>query len=784
MELTSVVQRAIYLASQGYYVFPCGRNKRPLTDHAHLDATRDVEQIATWWGEHPQAYIGVHTGRSNIVVLDIDVHDDKDGFAELELKMFDIPFTYAYETPSGGRHIWFAAPHAVSLPPAMNYRKLPGIDRKSGSSYVIHYPGDFGDIELAAAPQWLLDVKERRTTGDAFEGGVDDWLNSLTDGEPDNRVLNAIERIPDGDFSHPEMVTRQFEFIRLGTEGAIGVRHGLDILRSEWLRPPYDTEDHAYEFDAALETGIKRHGAELDRIRSLPTYLDCLDMIGSQATDMLLGEPKPKKHYFDTIKVLVAQPGLSDRHIVSMIWHAPTTRQHAREWGIDYLYLEVQKAQDRHEAPIENPALELDEDGNERLDLSLLSDAERKQIEAYPTFLDRYLDWASQKVNVLNRPYHIQNGLTILSLCFGGRIFVSLSARNMGVNLFQLGLGESSTGKSESISLRDQPLRLFFGADPEYNMGSNPSPEALHAALLQRDAKVSFFNTDEAAAPLTEFLEKSYAAGLTDRLTSYYEGYVPPMLRRNDSSTTKSAITSFNIGMFGTPDKVTNIITSDQFEAGFMARFLFEIGDPSVDDPNQFDETQSRERGRTETDPAAADIAAALAYTAGLFEDRTPVFATEAALARLKQNRKAMTEALQSDPNWKMLNPTVRRLGDSLRKIATLLAVEAGCEEVGVRHVLRAIALAERYLLNARTVASMVTSSMWAKECDLIENFVTAQGGSVSAARLFNRFRNTETRIITAQVDSLVMQGRLKRTEATKERGDWYSLNTGTAAAA
>lgn len=47
-------------ADAGVPVFPCvPGGKRPLTEHGFHDATTDLDQIAAWWRQHPEANIAV-----------------------------------------------------------------------------------------------------------------------------------------------------------------------------------------------------------------------------------------------------------------------------------------------------------------------------------------------------------------------------------------------------------------------------------------------------------------------------------------------------------------------------------------------------------------------------------------------------------------------------------------------------------------------------------------------------------------------------------------------------
>jgi hypothetical protein len=70
---SSLQRHAIAFAERGLAVFPCKRDKAPLTSHGFKDASTDTGRISDWWTKHPEANIGIATGPiSNIWVLDID----------------------------------------------------------------------------------------------------------------------------------------------------------------------------------------------------------------------------------------------------------------------------------------------------------------------------------------------------------------------------------------------------------------------------------------------------------------------------------------------------------------------------------------------------------------------------------------------------------------------------------------------------------------------------------------------------------------------------------------
>jgi len=89
-------EAALEYASLRVYVFPlhntdaagacsCGRTdchsagKHPRTEHGHLDATTDPAQIRRWWTAWPDANIGIATGPSGLIVIDVDDREGRHG---------------------------------------------------------------------------------------------------------------------------------------------------------------------------------------------------------------------------------------------------------------------------------------------------------------------------------------------------------------------------------------------------------------------------------------------------------------------------------------------------------------------------------------------------------------------------------------------------------------------------------------------------------------------------------------------------------------------------------
>ena len=141
--MTDLLKSALWYAKRGWFVLPLlpGR-KTPATEHGFKDASTDTEIIKAWWKRWPKANIGIATGRSDLVVIDIDVKQGRLGPEAwtdiLEATGKEIENTPTTATPSKGTHLYYKR---EGLNIGCSAGKLgPGLDVRGVGGYAIAPP--------------------------------------------------------------------------------------------------------------------------------------------------------------------------------------------------------------------------------------------------------------------------------------------------------------------------------------------------------------------------------------------------------------------------------------------------------------------------------------------------------------------------------------------------------------------------------------------------------------------------------------------------------------------
>ena len=175
-----LLRSALDLAARGWHVFPCAcGGKRPaLRGNWQALATTDPGRVFAWWAR--AAYnIGIACGPSALIVIDLDIPhgehpaeligatgaDVLAGLCEQHGQPYPAP-TYAVGTPSGGIHLYYAAPDGRVRNSAG--RLGPLIDVRADGGYAIGAGSRIGERAYTLRderapipmPPWIADLLE------------------------------------------------------------------------------------------------------------------------------------------------------------------------------------------------------------------------------------------------------------------------------------------------------------------------------------------------------------------------------------------------------------------------------------------------------------------------------------------------------------------------------------------------------------------------------------------------------------------------------------------------
>lgn len=790
----TTLELALNLAEKvGAWVFPVAHNeventKKPLTPNGHLDATQDPGVIEDWWKKWPNAKVGVFTGKSGLNICDVDTKNGKDGWEDLAERWYEIPETFSYDTGTGGTHLVYAAPEGLELFGNSEYRDMPGVDRRAGSSWAM-WVGECpeGRSVFKESPEWLNDEKPDRKQFN-FEGDLQEWYDSLVPGEPNAIVRHALGKV-NPDMSHSDMVAAQHHAIRLGAEGNTGVPELLDALAEAWQNRP--AENHTtpeseweFKFNEALESGLVKYGAAIDMLKNLPEY--SIGLVPEGIPDSLVLNDTGKPGYSKLLAALVNATDDNDK-IASILWNAPATKALARDWGLELTHRRIAEARVKPEPTRENPRLEEKREEVEKGDdgnLDLLTAEEKEYLSSRPSFVQHIQSMASD-LGYDQMGYFEAAAWNMASLAFGMKGFVPVSAtQRHGVNLWQIVPGGSGTGKSVVDGLQTDVLDyvMYSEAEVPYDLGADSSIQGLHMALLQRDGVPSLFAADEASGWFKRLKVNDWATGLEDTLADWYMGRVSGSNKISLKELRgKSARTSFNLFMFATPDRLMETLTRDQFMSGFLARVMWTFGNPRQDSDEMFDifKESSEEVEDASVAPSAIQgVSADLVTARSWFQEPVVLKPTTEAKKRMSDAYRKMYRTLQDKRNWDVIEPALTRHMESMLKAAGVCAMYRGDSKIDLDDALHAVRALEGWVKNLVQVADLVSAGDFQRRADELEAFLRQVGGTTSGAKIYHRFKNwivRDSKEIENVITYLVQSGIINKDDSNG--GIRYSLN-------
>lgn len=601
--------------------------------------------------------------------------------------------------------------------------------------------------------------------------------------DPSSWSANKVLRVPDSvNTTHgfPEHVEAHFTGAIYSDIDIAGAYDDIELDKRPIMRLPADV---SYDTDMDLPD----YATALDK---LPSTFD-LEILTKEHGE---GTDRSRMRYRMLCDLFRAE-GLSFEEVLSLAWHAPVSKKWKEDpRNLRGLIAEALKAQtevayetgEGAEAPDRSTTVQLKNENPKTGWPRLLTEAERTQIQGETTWLDRWDEWCRVKLGrAYNGPYVRMNGVTCLSAAFSSLGYIPRGNGAEGLNIYTMGIGDSGSGKSSALKLWDIMMNEIFDIDKGWDIGSNASPNALHEKLLERDEKVSVFNADEAHGWFKQVNTQQWADGVYEDLAKYFDGRVPPILRTgNREISGKTAKTHFIMHLMGTMKgelSITNVLTKSMFLSGFLARFVWYIGEPSVLTEDSMEEDQSNaEYVSMGFEPMARQWAAEFNNTKKQYKirhkkPRIAMLMDKDSLARMKAVKWQAIQMYKDHTQWDILEPALKRFGPNIRRLATLLALEEGSDIVTLKHTLLAIQHAEEWLGAMVTMAEKISDSEWARQCNDIEAFIMQKGSRVRYEVVMRKFNSRRSRDLLEQVSSLKDQGRI--IEKTTDGAKWLSIN-------
>ena len=202
---------------------------------------------------------------------------------------------------------------------------------------------------------------------------------------------------------------------------------------------------------------------------------------------------------------------------------------------------------------------------------TLLTEQERKHVNSLePTFVERYIDWASSLGDAAKQ-YHQAGAFVILSSILSGTVKLPTRYGTIIPNVWFMILGDTTlTRKTTSM---DIAMSLIENLDKDLIMATDGSVEGLFTNLSLRPGKPSIFLRDEFSGLISAMNRKDYMSDLPEMLTKLYDGKMQKRILRKEIIEISDPRLIIYAG--GIKNKILASLTSEHIGSGFIPRFIF-----------------------------------------------------------------------------------------------------------------------------------------------------------------------------------------------------------------
>lgn len=419
----------------------------------------------------------------------------------------------------------------------------------------------------------------------------------------------------------------------------------------------------------------------------------------------------------------------------------------------------------------------------------LLEPGERILVPS-DTLVDQYAEWAKTCTDAPG-VYHRSGALCLLTSVFGefGRCPLK---RDANLTLWFMILGPTTRArKTTAMNLWVDLLVDLQDSRYSYLRGSDFTSEALNVLLPKYDGRTSVFWRDEAHGMFAEQDRKNYMAGQRERMTDLYGGRVPIALRVStlpgpeDETPSIKVRTNFVLFLAGTMEQIAEVLTIKDYQSGHLARFILADAEP----PPMTEEgmyTEQYDGSDDQYDGLRHSLLNAFYAARDFWQEVTPPGSLKIipfendAWKRLQRAQWQLYSPTIGHEMQKVMEATAKRMGDSMMKVAVLLAMSDKCRKVSMKHVYKAMELAEEWYANSVGVAGRIMHSSWSAQQEEILAMIRSKGDGVTEQEIFARFRhrmqkkdidsNLEVIVKAGLADRFNIQGRTRYVRSRNAR--------------
>lgn len=320
------MELALKAVECGYKVTPIRSDKRPyLSTVAYSD---DPEQVATWWGEYPDALVGIGLEGSGITIVDVDVHANN-GFETIESLKLPVTTNLIYKSLSGkGAHHWYKS---VGSDTAIGIYK--GIDVKSdqAAGYVIvNYDVPMLEDVVVPLPKEYQHDKGL-PKGVAFDGSVQDWMDHYCwlDEVPSPKVKALLDEVTSKPLTGNTLVFKVImRLVFMALEGEPYVPEALEQVHKHWMNSKHSSGDPQAEWDRALQRVINIYGGGIPELTE-----EELDAVAER----LFEEAVDKEQWNQEVKRAASKRIREKNYQGTNFWNWEDLENETIEWTVDQL---------------------------------------------------------------------------------------------------------------------------------------------------------------------------------------------------------------------------------------------------------------------------------------------------------------------------------------------------------------------------------------------------------------------------------------------------------------